>query len=148
MDLNGGAPSQVEIFVLPNPARVRTIVFWLVFAALGAFVAVRSASWGYQALGAAWVILAVLACFRIWCSAIRCDSSGIVALDDLRTRRVPWSGVERFEERGLRGIGVRLRKGQWVRLMGYATLGDESPEMATENWNSNGSGISPTPGKI
>lgn len=132
MNMEGNEQSPDGSFVLPNPARVRTIVLWTVFVALGVLVAVENSSWAAKALGMAMVAFALFACVQTWRSAIRCDSTGITAVDELRTRRVSWSDVERFEERGGRGIGVRLRTGRWMRLMGYATLGDKSSEMAAK----------------
>jgi hypothetical protein len=107
------------------------MVFWFLFVALGVFVAVESSWWASKVLGVVFVAFAVFAFVQGWRSAIRCDSNGVTAIEDIRTRRVPWSDVDQFEERGLRGIGVRLGSGRWVRLMGYATLGQKSPEMAT-----------------
>ena len=118
--------------MLWNPARVRLSVFWAVFVALGIFGAIsRSAWWLATLVPAGLAVFAVFAALQGARSAIRCDGNGVIGTE-VWTRHFAWSEIARFEQRGLRGIGVRLTTGQWVRLMGYATLGDKSPEAATK----------------
>lgn len=102
----------LDILVLPNPARVQTMVLWLVVVAVGIFVAIRQSSLGSKAVGRIFAAVALFGCVQMWCSAIRCDRGGITRDDGFRTRKVLWSDVEKFELRGGDGIGVRLNSEQ------------------------------------
>lgn len=69
-------------------------------------------------------------------AGVTCTPGGVVAVGDHFTRRLKWSEIDHFEERGLRGIGVRLKSGSWVPVLYYATLGDVSSQKATDKLES------------
>ncbi len=133
MNAVDGSDRREAGYVLRNPARVRLIVFWAFFVALGLFGAIAKSGWGPATL-----MSAGLACFAVFAavqgarSAIRCDGNGVTGTEVL-TRHYAWSEIAQFEQCGLRGIGVRLTTGRWMRLMGFATFGDKSPEAATRD---------------
>jgi len=117
-------------FVLRNPARKFADVLWLFFIALSVFVVVDRHG-VYRAVGAVGCVMFVVFFVVSLRSGVRCDRHGVVALDETSRRRLSWAEIDHFEKRGWRGIGVVNRSGRWVRLSGYATLGDVSPEKAT-----------------
>lgn len=117
-------------FVLRNPARKFADVLWLFFIALSVFLVVNRQG-GHKVVGAAGCVVFVVFFVLSWRSGVRCDRHGVVALDETGRRRLSWADIDHFEERGWRGIGAVKRSGRWVRLTGYATLGDVSPEKAT-----------------
>lgn len=118
-------------FVLRNPARKASNVLWLLLIAVSVYLIItRPDTSDRMKAAVAGVVFLVLLAVNLR-SGVRCDRDGVVAIDEIRRRRIPWIDIDHFEQRGLRGIGAVKRSGRWVRLTGYATLGDVSQGKAT-----------------
>lgn len=120
-----------EVFVLRNPARKFTYVVWVFFIAVCVFLVIQQPGGAVRAsiFGLVFMYLLVSTVRAgVWCNAI-----GVAVVSEVGwKRRWAWDEVGHFEQRGWRGIGLVNRSGSWVRLTGYATLGDISQEKATE----------------
>lgn len=116
--------------MLRNPGRKFNDLFWLCFISLSVFLLVTRPAIGKVEGAVGCVVFARFLVLSLR-SQVRCDTQGVVGVDELGRRRLSWADVDHFEQRGWRGIGAKKPSGQWVRLTGYATLGDVSQEKAT-----------------
>ncbi|MTD13388.1 hypothetical protein GIS00_05430 [Nakamurella sp. YIM 132087] len=121
-----------EELILRNPARKFSVVIVCLMLALSVvLLVIRPGS--QKVVGAIGVVVfATLAC-TILRSNLRCGPSGVVLVTEIgRRRRWSWSEIDRFEERGVKGIGLVTRPRKWVVLTGWATLGPVPQERITE----------------
>lgn len=122
-------------FVLRSPTRWYVVAIMVFCVALAIAVAIAGTTLSFAArlavAGAG--IVAVWAAYQVSKWSITCDESGVTAINEYGKKHLEWGVVERFEQRGLNGIGVtRSDTNSWVRLMFYATFGDVSEEQAAE----------------
>ena len=124
------ADSRADRFVLQNPMRMVVVVLYGLFV-LGSALSVVFGSPIQKVIGVAGVVGFGWFCFRAYKASVVCTADGVTTSSETWNRKIGWDTIASFEQRGLRGIGVRLRNGKWIPVLYYATLGDISPERAT-----------------
>lgn len=121
-----------DSFTLRNPTRHLAAALASLFALVGLALTVFGFDWWQRLGGLLGIVLGLYLVRRMLSRSIRCTADGVVGMGESGTQRLTWSQIDRFEQRGLKGIGARLTDGRWVSLMFFATFGDLSEEAATQ----------------
>ncbi|UQX89191.1 hypothetical protein M6D93_04100 [Jatrophihabitans telluris] len=93
-------------------------LLWLFFLAVGMFVA-ATGSTVHLVIGILDGIAAGTLAWRSFWNGIWLSGTGLTARADRFTRHLQWSEIQRFEFRGLAGLGAYRSDGKWVRLLDF-----------------------------
>ena len=118
-----------RVLLLPKPGRGRTALVTgaLSVVALIAGLVLRG-SWTGPFIAMA-ISLAV-GSFGAARSGIRCDAMGVAVVGVGVSHRFRWAEIEGFERREMLGIGVCLKSGGWIRIVGDSVFGQRSADVA------------------
>ncbi|MBT0768174.1 hypothetical protein KIH74_04525 [Kineosporia sp. J2-2] len=97
----------------------RTAVLYAVIGVVGV-----AGSIGMFAEGSVWIAIcaAVVTLFwltvavRAWGNGVYTDGYQLINRNDLGRRRIAWVHVDRFEYRGIKGLGLWTKENEWVLL--------------------------------
>lgn len=121
-----------DSFTLRNPTRYFAAALTSLFSLVGLALLIFGFDWWQRLAGLLGIAFGLYLVRRMLSRSIRCTADGVLGMGESGTHRLTWSQIDRFEQRGLKGIGARLTDGRWVPLMFFATFGDLSEEGATQ----------------